>query len=63
MPVKSGQGSFSIELLGANSCEQGYVQNTAVFVSVLTDQEGNTIEITDFAPRFQQYERVFRRQC
>jgi GH15 family glucan-1,4-alpha-glucosidase len=55
-----GRGSFSIELLGANSYEQGYVQNTAVFVSVLTDQEGNAIEITDFAPRFQQYERVFR---
>jgi GH15 family glucan-1,4-alpha-glucosidase len=55
-----GRGAFSIELLGVNSCEQGYVQNTAVFVSVLTDQEGNAIEITDFAPRFQQYERVFR---
>jgi GH15 family glucan-1,4-alpha-glucosidase len=53
-------GRFSIELLDGTSCEQGYVENTAVFVSIMADDKGNAVEITDFAPRFQQYEREFR---
>ena len=53
-------GHFAIDLLDMVTCEQSYLENTAIFVSVLTDDKGNSVEITDFAPRFQQFERTFR---
>src|SRR5262249_55240226 len=37
-----------------------YVRNTAIVSTVLTDTRGNAVRITDFAPRFRQYGRVFR---
>ena len=37
-----------------------YVRNTAVVSTVLTDQHGGAVRITDFAPRFHQLGRVFR---
>jgi GH15 family glucan-1,4-alpha-glucosidase len=37
-----------------------YLRNTAVVSTVLTDSRGGAVRITDFAPRFQQYGRVFR---
>ena len=54
------EGLFSIEMIRLISCDQAYLENTAILVSVLTDDKGSAIEITDFAPRFQQYDRVFR---
>jgi GH15 family glucan-1,4-alpha-glucosidase len=54
------EGQFSIELVDLIACEQAYVENAAVLVSVLTDKKGNSVEITDFVPRFQQNDRVFR---
>lgn len=57
---RTNRGSFSIELVNIVKCEQHYRENTAILISVLTDDKGNSVEITDFAPRFQQYERVFR---
>jgi GH15 family glucan-1,4-alpha-glucosidase len=57
---QQAEGLFSIEMTGLISCDQAYLENTAILVSVLTDDKGSAIEITDFAPRFQQYDRVFR---
>ena len=37
-----------------------YLRNTAIVVTTLTDRHGNAVRITDFAPRFQQFGRVFR---
>jgi len=37
-----------------------YLRNTAIVVTTLTDSHGSAIRITDFAPRFKQYGRVFR---
>jgi GH15 family glucan-1,4-alpha-glucosidase len=37
-----------------------YTRNTAIVSTVLTDSQGNAVRITDFAPRFRQYGRVFR---
>ena len=37
-----------------------YLRNTAVVSTLLTDQRGGIVRITDFAPRFRQYGRVFR---
>ena len=54
------KGFFGIELVGMTRCEQGYLDNTAILSSVLSDDQGNAIEILDFAPRFVRYERFFR---
>ena len=37
-----------------------YLRNTAVVSTLMTDSRGNSVRVTDFAPRFQQYGRVFR---
>jgi GH15 family glucan-1,4-alpha-glucosidase len=37
-----------------------YLRNTAIVTAVLTDRQGAAVRVTDFAPRFHQYGRVFR---
>ena len=37
-----------------------YVRNTAMVETVLTDINGAKVRITDFAPRFERYERTYR---
>jgi GH15 family glucan-1,4-alpha-glucosidase len=37
-----------------------YLRNTAIVSTVLTDRRGGAVRITDFAPRFRQYGRMFR---
>ena len=37
-----------------------YLRNTAIVSTVLTDRQGGAVRITDFAPRFRQFGRVFR---
>ena len=37
-----------------------YLRNTAVVSTVLTDEQGGAVRITDFAPRHRQFGRVFR---
>ncbi len=53
-------GLFEVELLGRVHDEQTYIGNTAVVATTLTDSAGNALRITDFAPRFKQFERIFR---
>jgi GH15 family glucan-1,4-alpha-glucosidase len=36
-----------------------YLRNTAIVETVLTDAQGASVRITDFAPRFERYERVY----
>lgn len=59
-PKIEGDGHFSIELRGLQQTSQHYVENTAVLVTVLTDANGASIRITDFCPRFKQYDRTYR---
>jgi GH15 family glucan-1,4-alpha-glucosidase len=54
------RGFYSIELDDLAEVEQAYLANTAVLVTRLTDGSGDGIEISDFAPRFQQFGRIFR---
>jgi GH15 family glucan-1,4-alpha-glucosidase len=54
------KGVFAIDMVGMVSCEQTYLENTAVLVSRMTDSFGNILEVTDFAPRFKHYDRTFR---
>src|ERR1700759_423167 len=42
------------------SCESQYVRNTAVVETLMTDEDGAQVRVTDFAPRFQRFERTFR---
>jgi GH15 family glucan-1,4-alpha-glucosidase len=42
------------------STHSEYVRNTALVTTVLTDKNGASVRITDFAPRFFQYGRTFR---
>ncbi len=54
------QGFFDIEIEKFASATQAYLGNSAVLVTTLTDTEGAAVRITDFAPRFKQYDRLFR---
>ena len=53
-------GSFTIELVDQVRCEQAYLTNSAILRTVLSDRAGNVVEITDFAPRYTQGERIHR---
>ncbi|MCE1226420.1 MAG: glycoside hydrolase family 15 protein [Geobacteraceae bacterium] len=52
-------GYCSIELVEQIATEQSYIDNTAVLVTRLADAHGAVVEITDFAPRFYQFGRMF----
>jgi len=53
-------GTFEIKLDRLARTEQHYIANTAVLVTRLFDDTGGAIEIVDFAPRFEQFGRMFR---
>ncbi len=53
-------GFAEVVLEGLASASQEYLGNTAVLVTTLTDSHGATLRITDFIPRFKQYDRIFR---
>ncbi len=54
------QGFYAVELDELVLSEQHYLPNTAVLITRLTDRNGDGVEITDFAPRFLQFGRIFR---
>ena len=53
------RGRFTVEVAEFESSEQRYAENTAILVTRLTDRRGGVVEITDFAPRFTQFGRMF----
>ena len=53
-------GLYEVSLFGHARTEQFYRRNSAIVITNLYDDNGNGIEITDFAPRFKQFGRVFR---
>jgi GH15 family glucan-1,4-alpha-glucosidase len=53
-------GIFDVDVVDCVEAEQSYVANTAILTTTLTDRHGARVRITDFMPRFKQYERVFR---
>ena len=54
------KGFYDVLLAGMVDFSSEYVRNTAVVSTVLTDDKGASIRITDFAPRFREYDRIFR---
>jgi GH15 family glucan-1,4-alpha-glucosidase len=54
------KGFCDVVLDGVASYQSEYLRNTAVVSAVLTDSQGGAVRITDFAPRFRNYGRMFR---
>ncbi len=53
-------GFWSIELEGMKHASQAYVRNTAVLRTVLTAEDGASVEIIDFCPRHLKHSRTYR---
>ena len=58
-PQLTNQGYFEISLDDTVATRQRYVRNTAVLVTELEDSSGNVVELTDFCPRFLNWERLY----
>ena len=54
------KGFSDVVLDGMVDFSSDYERNTAVVSTVLTNDENASIRITDFAPRFRNYDRIFR---
>ena len=54
------KGFCDVVLEGMIDFSSEYVRNTAIVSTVLTNDKGASIRITDFAPRFREYDRIFR---
>ena len=53
------KGFCEVSLEGAVAHEAAYLRNTAIIQTTARDKAGNAVRITDFAPRFKRFERVF----
>ena len=53
-------GAFTVEMKDIASSTQRYLDNSAILETLVTDSGGNTIEITDYCPRFLRFGRMFR---
>ncbi|WP_119421625.1 glycoside hydrolase family 15 protein [Desertibaculum subflavum] len=53
-------GYTDVEMDRIVASEQAYMPNTAILQTTLTDQTGASIRITDFVPRFRQFDRIYR---
>jgi GH15 family glucan-1,4-alpha-glucosidase len=54
------KGFCDVVLADLVEAKAAYVRNTAIIETELTDRHGGHVRITDFAPRFPRYERIFR---
>jgi GH15 family glucan-1,4-alpha-glucosidase len=53
------RGVYEIELIDFDHAEQTYIRNTPILQTTLYDTHGNAVRITDFAPRYQLFGRVY----
>jgi GH15 family glucan-1,4-alpha-glucosidase len=54
------KGFCDVVLDSMVAASSDYVRNTALVSTVLTDRNDAAVRITDFAPRFREFDRVFR---
>ncbi len=54
------KGFCEVVLHGMVRHSSEYVRNTATVTTILTDDKGASVRITDFAPRFFEYHRIYR---
>jgi len=52
-------GFFEVELTDFARAEQAYIAHTPILKTRLFDRHGGGVEITDLAPRFEQFGRLF----
>src|SRR5271155_40197 len=57
---KEEKGFSDVVLEDIADFQSQYIRNTAIVSTELTDRNGGKVRITDFAPRFRQFGRVFR---
>ncbi len=50
------KGFTDVVLAGLAESQSGYLRNTAIVETVLTDAGGAKLRVTDFAPRFERYD-------
>ena len=53
------KGFCDVVVHGCKHVQTQYLRNTAIVQTMLEDSTGNVVRITDFAPRFVRFERVF----
>lgn len=53
-------GAFAIEIEDFACATQEYLRNTAILLTTLTDRSGSALRITDFVPRYSEYDTTFR---
>jgi GH15 family glucan-1,4-alpha-glucosidase len=53
-------GLWAVDVAGAVDIQQSYLRNTPILRTQITDADGAIVEITDFAPRFRMYGRIYR---
>jgi GH15 family glucan-1,4-alpha-glucosidase len=54
------KGFYDVVLDGMVEYSSEYLRNTAIVSTVLTDNKGGAVRITDFAPRFNEFDRLYR---
>ena len=54
------KGFCDVTLANLVQTESQYVRNTAIVETILTDANGGKVRISDFAPNFERFERVYR---
>ena len=54
------KGFCEIALADLAETESRYVRNTAIVETILTDANGAKVRVSDFAPNFERFERVYR---
>jgi pentatricopeptide repeat protein len=52
-------GFFAVDIVDFDRAEQTYIDNTAILSTTLFDRQGGAIRITDYAPRYQQFGRMY----
>jgi pentatricopeptide repeat protein len=56
----AGQGFCDVVVEDLASATQAYRRNSAILTTTLADKNGGSLQVTDFVPRFKQYDRIFR---
>ena len=54
------KGFTDVVLADQVDSQSSYIRNTAVVETILHDSRGGAVKITDFVPRFRQFDRLFR---
>ena len=60
LQAEAEAGFYDVEIADFSHAEQTYRRNSAVVDTRLYDTNGGSLEVTDVAPRFKQFGRVFR---